>query len=257
MSAIRNTVAIWKALFLREALSRFFLERGAWLWLIAEPIVHVAYLLVIYTVVRAHSIGGVDTAMWLLLGLQGFFLFRRTATQAMNALEANAALFTYRQVKPVDTVLVRGFLEAMLLAVVTLILLAGAGLLGHDVTPDRPLALLAAFIGLWLMGLGFALVASVASELVPELGRIQKIAMMPLYLVSGVVFPLAAVPQPYRDWLLYNPVAHGLEAARLAFTDHYHAVPELSTDYLYACALVSVFFGLALHRRFATRLVMQ
>jgi capsular polysaccharide transport system permease protein len=56
---------------------------------------------------------------------------------------------------------------------------------------------------------------------------------------------------------LFNPIAHGLEAARLGFAAHYHAVPELSLGYLYGFALVSVFFGLALHRRFALRLITQ
>jgi capsular polysaccharide transport system permease protein len=105
--------------------------------------------------------------------------------------------------------------------------------------------------------MGFGLVASVASELVPELGRVIDFVMMPLYLISGVILPLSTVPQPYREWLMFNPVAHGLEAARLGFAPYYHAVPELSTAYLYGSALVIVFLGLALHRRFALRLATQ
>jgi capsular polysaccharide transport system permease protein len=99
------------------------------------------------------------------------------------------------------------------------------------------------------------LVTSVLIELVPELGRVLKLVMMPLMILSGVIIPLSAVPQPYRDWLLLNPVAHGLEAARLGFAPYYHAVPELSVAYIYQFALVSIFLGLALHRRFAMRLV--
>ena len=136
-------------------------------------------------------------------------------------------------------------------------LLAGAALLGHSVLPADPLAVIEAFFGLWLIGMGFGLVTSVASELVPELGRLIKLIMMPLYMLSGVIFPLSSVPLPYRDWLLLNPVAHGLEAVRLGFAPYYHAVPGLSISYIYAFALVSVFLGLALHRRFALRLVTQ
>ncbi len=78
-----------------------------------------------------------------------------------------------------------------------------------------------------------------------------------MYFLSGVVLPIASVPQPYRGWLLLNPVAHGLEAARLAFAPYYHAIPELSVAYLYGFALVSIFLGLALQVRFANRMVMQ
>lgn len=251
------TLSVWKALFLREALSRLFSGRAVWFWLLAEPVFHVTYMLVIFTVIRVRSVGGIDTTVWLMVGMLAFFMFRRTGTQVMNAVSANQALFSYRQVKPVDTVLVRGGLEGILMIVIAGVLLAGASLFGHSVVPADPLAVLEAFFGLWLVGMGFGLITSVLGELVPELRRIINFVMMPLYMVSGVIFPISAVPQPYRDWLLLNPVAHGLEAARLGFAPHYHAVPELSIAYIYGFALVSIFLGLALHRRFALRLLTQ
>jgi len=254
---IAITLSVWKALFLREALSRLFSGRAVWFWLLAEPVFHVTYMLVIFTVIRVSTVGGIDTVIWLMVGMLAFFMFRNTGTQVMNAISANQALFTYRQVKPVDTTLVRGVLEGILLLVIASILLAGAALFGHSVVPADPLAVLEAFFGLWLVGMGFGLMASVAGELVPELRRVINFVMMPLYMISGVIFPISVVPQPYRDWLLLNPVAHGLEAARLGFAPHYHAVPELSIAYIYGFALVSVFLGLALHRRFALRLVTQ
>jgi capsular polysaccharide transport system permease protein len=81
--------------------------------------------------------------------------------------------------------------------------------------------------------------------------------MTPLYFASGVMFPIAAIPQTYREWLLLNPVAHGLDAARLGFAPYYHAMPELSIAYLYGSALITIFIGLALHSRFAARLASQ
>jgi capsular polysaccharide transport system permease protein len=256
-SSISVTLAVWRALFLREALTRISAGRGAWFWLLAEPVLHMAYLLFIYTVIRVHTIGGIDTAVWLMGGLLGFIMFRRTGTQTMNAIGANQALFTYRQVKPVDTLLIRGGLEAFLMIIVAIILLTGATLFGHAAIPADPLAVLVAFLGLWLIGMGFGLINSVAVELVPEFARIIKFVMMPLYLVSGVILPLSAVPKPYRDWLLLNPVAHGVEAIRLGFSPYYHATPELSIAYMYAIAIAAIFLGLALQRRFAVKLTTQ
>lgn len=256
-SSLAVTLSVWKALFLRESLSRLFAARGAWFWLFAEPVFHVAYLMVLFTVARVRTVGGIDTGVWIMVGLLAFFMFRRTGMQVMNAISANRALFAYRQVKPADTVLVRGGLEGFLMTIMVCILLAGAALLGFDVVPDDPLKVLEAFFGLWLVGMGFGLITSVAAELAPQLSRSVNLMMMPLYLLSGVMFPLSVVPPPYRDWLLLNPVAHGLEAARLGFAPFYHAVPGLSMGYLYGFALVSVFLGLALHRRFGLRLATQ
>jgi capsular polysaccharide transport system permease protein len=254
-TAFDVTISVWKALLLREAVARVVAGRAAWVWLLLEPVVHVVFLMFIFTVVRMRVVGGIDTSVWLMVGMLAFFMFRRTATQSRNAVGANQALFAYRQVKPVDTVLVRAALEGFLTVLIAIILFSGAILFGVGIVPDDPLAVLEAFFGMWLVGQGFGLVTSVASELVPEFGKVIGLVMIPLYFLSGVIFPIASVPQPYRTWLLYNPVAHGVEAARLGFAPYYHAVQELSVAYIYGFALTSIFLGLALHNRFATRLV--
>ena len=60
-----------------------------------------------------------------------------------------------------------------------------------------------------------------------------------------------------RDWLLINPVLHGVEATRAGFAPHYEVLSEPSLAYLYGCAILAIFFGLALHRYFARRLAAQ
>jgi capsular polysaccharide transport system permease protein len=254
-SATSITIAVWRALFLREALTRILSRRAAWFWLIAEPVFHISYLMFLYTVIRVRTIGGIETAVWIMIGLLAFLMFRRTGNQVMSAIESNQSLFAYRQVKPIDTLLVRGALEGFLMIISGFVLLCCAALWGYDVLPDDPLAVIVALFGLWLFGMGFGLITSVAIELLPELGKVLKMVTRPLYFISGVLHPIAAVPLPYREWLLWNPLVHGLEATRLGFAPRYHAVEGMSISYLYGCALVTVFMGLALHRHFAVRIV--
>jgi len=154
-------------------------------------------------------------------------------------------------------VLVRAGLEGFLTILVAMILTVGLYFYGVDIIPDDPLAVLAATFGLWLMGLGFGLVCSVLIKLISESDKLINLAMMPLYMISGVIFPITSVPQPYRDWLLFNPLAHGVEASRLGMSSYYHAFPELDLGYLYKFALASIFLGLALHNRFERKLVMK
>lgn len=254
-SSLNITASVWRALLLREALTRITGGRAPWLWLLLEPVVHILFITFMLTVIRHRVVGGIDAAQWIVSGLLAFFFFRRTTTQGINAVNANAALFAYRQVRPVDTVIVRAFLEGGLMLVISLIVFFGAALSGVGSMPDAPMLVLGAVFGLWLLGLGVGLVFSVANELIPEIERIFKFVMMPIYFISGVLFPVAMVPMPYRDWLLLNPLVHGLEATRLGFASYYHAVPELDLGYLYTCSLVSIFLGLALHQRFAQRLI--
>lgn len=248
------TLSVWQALFLREALDRLFRMRAAWFWLLIEPVIHIGFLAFVFSVIRVRTMSGIDVALWIIVGLLAFFLFRRTAIQVMYGVDCNKALFAYRQVKPIDPALVRGALEAFIMAVVTIVVITVAGLLDHVPMPSQPLLIFAAVFGLWLLGMAYGLVASVLMELVPETEHILKILMLPLYLISGVIFPITFVPAPYRDYLLYNPVLHGIEFVRIAFSDYYHAVPGLSLNYLYGFAITGIFIGLILHRRFAQTL---
>ena len=141
--------------------------------------------------------------------------------------------------------------------IISIIILLSASLLGHETLPRDPLLAAQALMGLWLFGLGYGLVASVLMALVPEMEHILKILMMPLYLISGVIWPMASVPQPYRDMLMLNPIAHGIELIRTAFFPYYHAVAGVSTGYLFVWAGCSIFLGLMLYRRFALQLVMK
>jgi capsular polysaccharide transport system permease protein len=119
------------------------------------------------------------------------------------------------------------------------------------------MTVLASIGGLWLSGLGLGLMLSVIADLVPELARLVRIAFIPLYFISGVMAPGMAFAQPYRGWIFLNPFIHGLESLRGGFFPRFHAAPEASLPYLYGFALLTIFFGLALHVRFADRLVAQ
>jgi len=251
------TLSVWKALFLREALSRIFVSRTAWFWLIAEPVFQLVFMIFLFSVIRLRVIGGIDTANWIALGMLGFLLFQRPSKQIMTGVKVNKVLFTYRQVKPIDTLLVRAGLEGFIMVLVIISLNVGMALLDYSVMPDDPLRVLKAFVGLWLFGMGFGLVTSVAKELLPGFDKILGFLMKPLMIVSGVIFPIAEVPLPYRAWLMYNPIPHGLEELRLGFASYYHAVPELSDTYLYKSAVIFVFFGFALYHLYSERIATQ
>lgn len=255
-SPLANTLHVWKALFLREALDRLFGSRAAWVWLLVEPAMHIGVIAFVWGILRRNSMGGVDTTVWIMVGMLGFFLFRRTAVQTMHALDCNKAFFAFRQVRPFDAALVRGSVEAFAMFFISLFILGAAAMLGINVLPEDPLRVLAAVAGLWSFGIGYGLVTSVCMRLVPESGHIFQIFMMPLYLISGVIMPITFIPPPYRDWLLWNPLVHGLEEVRLGYFVNYHTV-QVDLGYLYAWVLVSIALGLALYRTLETRLVTQ
>ena len=251
------TFAVWRAIFLREALDRLFDMRFAWFWLLLEPVLHIAFITFVMTIISVRTIGNADAMVWIIVGMLTFFLFRRTAVQVTHAVVSNRPFFSYRQVKPFDPAIARAVLEAVLMTIMAGIILLTAALLGRAILPADTLLVMQAVFGLWLFAVGYGLVASVLMALVPEMEHILNIAMMPLYIISGVIWPLALIPPPYRDWLMISPIAHGIELVRMGFFPLYHTAPGVSISYLFAWGVVSIFVGLALYRRFAMQLVMQ
>lgn len=260
-SAPRNylavTLAVWNALFLRESVARLSSSRGAWVLIVLEPVLHTAFLLLIYTALRTRSVAGADVVVWLVLGLTTYFTVQNIFQRLMGAIDANKALFAYRQVRPIDTVIVRAGLEAFLGLVVIAAFMVILSLFGYAVTPNDPLETMAAYTGLMLCALGIGMLLSVASYLAPEGNSVANFIFRPLYLLSGVIFPLSSIPVKYREWIFLNPIAHGLELLRSSFFPVYHAAPEANFQYLYGFALVSIFLGMALQVRMARRLRSQ
>lgn len=256
-SSLSITLSVWRALFLREALTRISGGRAKWFWVVAEPLAHMAFMIAVLVAMRQRVVAGMDAYVWIASAMIAFFMFRRSGKQGMDAIGANRSMFAYRQVRPVDTVLVRAALEAFLMLLISIPTWLGLALLDRDIVPADPMLVIASLFGLWILGVGFGLVFSVAVELIQEAGIFINFLLMPLYMISGVIFPITIVPYPYQDWLLLNPVLHGIEGVREGFSSYYHGLPALDLAYLYVFSLCLLFFGLALQIRFSERLVAQ
>jgi capsular polysaccharide transport system permease protein len=256
-SATSVTLAVWRALFLREALTRLSAGRFAWVWLFLEPVAQVALLMVVFTIVRGKSLPFFDFAVFLAIGVLGFGMFSNVALRSMEAISANMALFAYRQVKPVDAVLIRAILEGVLQLLVSVILLSGAAFIGLRITRIDVMQILTVVLAMWGFGAGFALLLSVPARLVPEVAKIVRMLFAPLHLISGIFFSPFMVPAELRQWLLLNPIMQGIELLRTAFLAGYPLVPDADIGYLSTFAVSSIFFGLALQIRFARRLIQK
>lgn len=254
-SPFKNTFTVWHALFLRETLDRLFGSRAGWAWLIFEPALHILILGMIYTMWRASGPGGTDLITWLAVGMLAFFFFRRTAIQALHAVDCNKAFFAFRQVRPFDAALVRGGVEGFTTFFVGVVLMGILAFFKPSVLPVDPLLLMGAIFGLWLFGMGYGLITSVIQRLVPESGHIFAILMMPLYFASFIVIPPEIVPPRFMPYILMNPIFHGIEISRDAYLPHFPVTPGVSLGYLYICSLVLWAIGMALYKLFDTRLL--
>lgn len=249
------TRSVWHAMFMREAISRTMADRMGWFWMIFEPFALVAIMVGIRSFIRGERlIVNAEFIPWMIAGMMGFFLVREGMLRGMGAIDSNSALFAYRQVQPVDPVLVRNFLEGMLRTFVFLIFIVGGLLLGLDMYPDNAIRAMWAWVSLWSLGIGLGLVTSVAATLVPEVGRVIRMLSLPLLILSGVMFPLNRLPHWLLEYLMLNPIPHALETLRLGFFENYQVIHGTSMLYFWLVTLSLNALGLLMHLRFVDRL---
>ena len=249
------TRSVWYAMFVREALSRTMGDRMGWFWMVFEPVAFVGIMIGVRSFIRGDRlVVNAEFIPWLIAGLLGFALVREGMIRVMGAVDANKSLFAYSQVQPVDPVLVRNFLEGALRSFVFLIFIGGGLMLGLDMYPDNAIRVLAAWLSLWSLWLGLGLVTSVAATLVPEIGKVVRMLSLPLLILSGVIMPLNSLPHWLLEYLMLNPIPHGLETLRLGFFENYKVVHGTSMLYFWLFTLTLISVGLVMHLRFVDRL---
>jgi capsular polysaccharide transport system permease protein len=106
--------AVLFALVLREMKARV---GGQWIgavWTLIEPLTHVMILVTILGFISGRVLADIEYPVFLVTGLLPFFLFQHLAMRLMDGIESNRGLFSYRQVKPLDTLLSRACVEALM-----------------------------------------------------------------------------------------------------------------------------------------------
>jgi len=250
------TKSVIFALILREVQGRFGKNRLGAFWFVFEPMAHVLILLLIFSTLRNRYIPGVDMPLFLVQGIIPFLAFRNITLKSMEAVNANRGLLAYRQVKPFDMVTARAAVEALLMSCVYILILAMLGwFFTYDIVIHEPLQWLLVLMTGGALALGCALVFCVVIDAIPELTAMIRIMYMPLYILSGVIFPLWIIPKDFLPLLLWNPYLHLIELLREHSIAYYPRVAEVSLTYPATCAILMLFIGLGLYRTRRLRLV--
>jgi capsular polysaccharide transport system permease protein len=247
--------AVLFALVLREMKARV---GGQWVgavWTLIEPLTHVMILVTILGFLRGSVLPDIEYPVFLVTGLLPFFLFQHLSMRLMDGIEANRGLFSYRQVKPLDTLLSRACVEALMNLLVYAFTLGILAWLDFDVVPAGPLEMLGVNAVMILLGTGFGVLSAVLTHDRPRLRSFIRMTMMPLYFASGVIFQVDLLPPEYLEWLLLNPLLHLVELSRHAFIPAYVPAEGVNALYPLLCTLTVGALAMLLYRADRLRLV--
>lgn len=231
------------ALFVRELQSRFNDRLGLG-WAFFEPFVFIAALSFIRGLISGNDIHGIPIIIFMMIGLMGIQLVTKTMNSVATSITRDRPLYALRQVQPISTLLVAGFLELCLKSGVVVFLALTLYFMQIEFKPDQPVLLISLFILAWLIGVASGGVLGIASEFIPELTKIRALATRPLFFLSAVFFSLQDVPQEYWYLLDWNPILHVNELARFASYEEYGTV-GVSLMFAMVTTLSLVFLMLA------------
>jgi ABC-type polysaccharide/polyol phosphate export permease len=216
--AMRSTASAWDllvAITLRDIRVRYQGTFFSTIWWIARPL---ALGLVLYFALgRVLRLDIPNYSVFLISALFPWFWFSGAVQQSAGTFVGNGGLIKKvrfpRLILPASAVV---FNTAQFL--VTLPILVGFVLAaGIDPAPEWALGIpmLLALQFVLLMGLG-TLLASI-NVFFRDLGPMLDVAIMLLFYMSAVIFPLDRVPDSFRPMLAFNPVAPLVDSWRNLF----------------------------------------
>lgn len=246
-SGLQVQKAVVFALFLRELRTRFGRYQLGYLWALLEPGIHVLVLVTLFSFFLGRVKIGISFPVFFVAGIVPWFLFNNIAVRSLKAVNANAGLFNYKLLKPIDTVLARAALEVLIYSIVYVALLAVVWGMGSPVHISNLFKLIGSFIAVGCFATGIGLVFMVIGEFFAESEKIVPMLIQPLYFLSGVLVSANQIPVDYQGYLLWNPLFHAIEVGRGALSPNYE-VGEVSLFYVFVCALIANVAGLWVYR---------
>jgi len=236
------------ALLLRELSSSFGKSRGGFFWAMVEPVAHLLVPVLIFTFIRVRLIPGVEYPVFLVYGFLPFLLFKVICLQIVNGMNAAKGLLAYRQVLLMDVFIAKAIAYAVIQAIVFTIVLTALALFGFEVLPPRPVEFAAVLALTVIFAFGLGLVLAAITSLVPDARSMVSIMFMPLYFLSGILFPVTRFPDEWMRIMAINPVLHLVELSRSMGVESYDPFKYLSLAYPVTLAFTLTIIGLMLYR---------
>lgn len=192
-------------------ITRYGREGLGIIWIIAEPIMFIVGVMVIFSAAGHSEFTGTTVAEYLAVSYPTLLLWRNGTGRVVKAVDVNRALLHHRPVRPLDIIYSRILLEFVSATAAFIVLYLFFIALGICQWPDNLLTMIIGYFMVVWFSFAFVLFMAALSELSESIERVSHIILYLNLPFSGVFITAAAVPQPYRDYLLYFPLINCVE----------------------------------------------
>jgi capsular polysaccharide transport system permease protein len=234
---------------LREMATTYGRSPGGYIWALLDPIAAVALLSIVFAIAFAQPPIGNNFALFYATGYLPYMLYFDVSQKLGVAIRFSKPLLAYPSVSYIDALVSRFVLNVMTHLMVFLLVMGGIIIILDLNIILNHAAIAHALFMASALALGIGTLNCYLLSAFPLWERLWAILNRPLFILSGVLFLLDNVPEPFRSILALNPVAHVIAEMRAGFFVTYDAT-FVSAAYVYLWSAVTLFFGLLLLHRY-------
>jgi capsular polysaccharide transport system permease protein len=237
------------ALILREMQTSHGRASGGYFWAIAEPVGGIVLLTLIFSVTFRMPPMGTSFAMFYATGVVPFMCYSDMSNKVANSIKYSKNLLAYPAVTFIDALLARIAFNALTQIMVAFVIFSGIYTLMETRTDPQIDQIALGMLMAILLASAIGVMNCFMFEAFTWWQPLWGIFMRPMFLLSCIFFIFDDIPQPYQDWIWWNPLIHIVGQMRSAFYPSYGG-EYVSYIYLFGLSLCMFALGLLLLIRY-------
>ena len=203
------------ALMLRDAVSRFGHEGIGFFWVVGEPMLLTAGVMLMWTLAgTTHGNGDIGVVPFALTGYSYITLWRHIVSRAVRGLTRNSSLLYLNQVLGFDIIFAGCLLETVAILTAFTVVYLPLALLGYVPIAHDPLLSLAGYFLMAWFAFGFGLIILAISELSETADRFIQPLMYITIPATGIFTMMDWLPAKAQEVLIWSPLVSGIEMVR-------------------------------------------
>ena len=208
--------------------------------LLLGPLIVIAVILFIRVYLRSVFTPYLNPVLWISLGVITVIGFLEISVKAIDGVGKNSDLHFYRRVRPLDSLMGNALLQAQIYGTLILFIVFSICVWEWKFVVQDLGLLIMLYLGVVAIAFGVGLSSLVIGHRYPVVGWLVKtLVRRILFFTSCTFFGIAQFPDVVRPWILWNPLAHGVELMRAACNPSY-PIPGVSPVYFWCFVVGSL-----------------
>ncbi len=222
-------------------------SRIALVWALVGPVVLLTLISSLYILMGTHYIMGMDVQTFSLLGATTWIMFRQIVFRSSTAYVSARGLLNFQGVTPLMCALVQAFIYVSVYMVVFLVLISAGHALELITLPKSWPGFLLFVVLMGCFGAALGVLFGSIATFWHFFLRLAPIIERFLQIFAAVFFVSEQLPEHLRPWMLWLPLAHGMQLLRSAYFEAY-ASHDASLGYFLTSLVFLMVVALAAER---------